>query len=217
MAAHSGIFAWEIPRAEKPGGLQSVGSQRVRRDLATKQQANRAEISVATHDKEYRVYRLSSKKDTKFFFYTIKKESILFPPVSQSLFSATTTAEASLVLCWVTVKPSALEPVLFNIIPGRIRATEKEEQGHRACRKLRSADVTFPRNQPALVPPIIIHHFVYKWEIALSCSLSSKRLKLIWNNPPAKAPITASGMPWCHPLWLLTRHYWYTNQSWLLW
>ena len=43
MAAHSGIFAWEIPRAEKPGGLQSVGSQRVRRDLATKQQAKRVQ------------------------------------------------------------------------------------------------------------------------------------------------------------------------------
>ena len=29
---------WEIPWTEEPGGLQSVGLQRVRRDLATKQQ-----------------------------------------------------------------------------------------------------------------------------------------------------------------------------------
>ena len=86
MAAHSGIFAWEIPRAEKPGGLQSVGSQRVRRDLATKQQANRAEISVATHDKEYRVYRLSSKKDTNFFFIPLKK-SPFYSPQSPNLSS----------------------------------------------------------------------------------------------------------------------------------
>ena len=42
---------------------------------------------------------LVQKKTLNFFFYTIKKESILFPPVSQSLFSATTTAEESLVLC----------------------------------------------------------------------------------------------------------------------
>ena len=29
MATHSGILAWEIPWTEAPGGLQSVGSQRV--------------------------------------------------------------------------------------------------------------------------------------------------------------------------------------------
>ena len=27
MATHSSILAWEIPWAEKPGGLQSMGSQ----------------------------------------------------------------------------------------------------------------------------------------------------------------------------------------------
>ena len=30
MAAHFSIFAWEIPWTEEPGGLQSMGSQRVR-------------------------------------------------------------------------------------------------------------------------------------------------------------------------------------------
>ena len=29
MATHSSILAWRIPWAEKPGGLQSMGSQRV--------------------------------------------------------------------------------------------------------------------------------------------------------------------------------------------
>ena len=37
MATHSSILAWEIPWAEEPGGLQSMGSQRVRHNLATKQ------------------------------------------------------------------------------------------------------------------------------------------------------------------------------------
>ena len=32
MATHSSILAWEIPRTEEPGGLQSTGSQRVRHD-----------------------------------------------------------------------------------------------------------------------------------------------------------------------------------------
>ena len=38
MAAHSSILAWEIPRTEEPGGLQSLGSKRVRQNLATEQQ-----------------------------------------------------------------------------------------------------------------------------------------------------------------------------------
>jgi len=29
MATHSNILAWRIPRTEEPGGLQSMGSQRV--------------------------------------------------------------------------------------------------------------------------------------------------------------------------------------------
>ena len=29
MATHSSILAWRIPRTEKPGGLESTGSQRV--------------------------------------------------------------------------------------------------------------------------------------------------------------------------------------------
>ena len=32
MAIHSSILAWRIPRTEEPGGLQSMGSQRVRHD-----------------------------------------------------------------------------------------------------------------------------------------------------------------------------------------
>ena len=32
VATHSSILAGEIPWAEEPGGLQSVGSQRVRHD-----------------------------------------------------------------------------------------------------------------------------------------------------------------------------------------
>ena len=38
MPTHSSILAWEISWTEEPGGLQSMGSQRVRHNLATKQQ-----------------------------------------------------------------------------------------------------------------------------------------------------------------------------------
>ena len=32
MATHSGVLAWRIPGTGEPGGLLSVGSQRVRRE-----------------------------------------------------------------------------------------------------------------------------------------------------------------------------------------
>ena len=35
MAIHSNILAWRIPWTEKPDGLQSVGSQRVRHNGVT--------------------------------------------------------------------------------------------------------------------------------------------------------------------------------------
>ena len=35
MATQSSIFAWEIPQTEEPGGLQSMGLQRVGHNLAT--------------------------------------------------------------------------------------------------------------------------------------------------------------------------------------
>ena len=36
IATHSSIFAWKIPWTEEPGGLQSMGSQRVRHNFAAK-------------------------------------------------------------------------------------------------------------------------------------------------------------------------------------
>ena len=35
MATYASVLAWRIPWTEKPGGLQSMGSQRVRHDCAT--------------------------------------------------------------------------------------------------------------------------------------------------------------------------------------
>ena len=44
MATRSSILAWKIPCTEEPGGLQSLGSQRVRHDWA----AEPAQVSSAT-------------------------------------------------------------------------------------------------------------------------------------------------------------------------
>ena len=44
MATHSSILAWEIPWTEKPGGPQSMGSQRGQHDLVAKQQQQEKRI-----------------------------------------------------------------------------------------------------------------------------------------------------------------------------
>ena len=51
MATHSSIPAWEIPWTQEPGGLQSIGLQRARCDLVTKQrqlQQQTTHIQVTT-------------------------------------------------------------------------------------------------------------------------------------------------------------------------
>ena len=44
VATRSSILAWEIPWTEEPDGLQSMGSQRVRHDLAIEQQQLQREV-----------------------------------------------------------------------------------------------------------------------------------------------------------------------------
>ena len=46
MATHSSILAWEMPWTEEPGGLQSMGSQRVGNNLAMKQQQQQLYVCV---------------------------------------------------------------------------------------------------------------------------------------------------------------------------
>ena len=40
MATHSSILVWRIPWTEEPGGIQSMGSQRIRHNRATKHSTN---------------------------------------------------------------------------------------------------------------------------------------------------------------------------------
>ena len=49
MSIHSSICAWRIPWTEKPGGLQSVGSQRVRHDWATNAHNTHTHTHTHTH------------------------------------------------------------------------------------------------------------------------------------------------------------------------
>ena len=44
LATHSNILAWETPRTDEPGRLQSMGLQRVGHSLVTKQQEQQINI-----------------------------------------------------------------------------------------------------------------------------------------------------------------------------
>ena len=59
IATHSSILAWEIPWTEEPGGLQSMGLQRVRYALATNQQ------------QQLKVYIRVARINRRFFFNDI--------------------------------------------------------------------------------------------------------------------------------------------------
>ena len=48
MATHSSILAWRIPWTEEPGGIQSMGSQRIRHDLSAEQQQQKMEWKKVT-------------------------------------------------------------------------------------------------------------------------------------------------------------------------
>ena len=48
MATHSSILAWRIPQTEKPGGLQSMGLQRVRHDWS--------DLARSMHTKNFRLW-----------------------------------------------------------------------------------------------------------------------------------------------------------------
>ena len=65
-AIHSSILAWKIAWTEGPGRLQSMGSQRVRHDLATKQQQTQKIISFYMY--YIGNYNLISKVLTKLYF-----------------------------------------------------------------------------------------------------------------------------------------------------
>ena len=56
VATHSSILAWRIPRTEEPGGLQSVGSQRVRHEWTTK------------HSTDFQEEKMKAIADLYFYF-----------------------------------------------------------------------------------------------------------------------------------------------------
>ena len=55
VATHLSILAWRIPWTEQPGGLQSMGSQRVRHDRATNTFIFSLVATFAENDSQFHV------------------------------------------------------------------------------------------------------------------------------------------------------------------
>ena len=75
MATHSSILAWRIPWTEKPGGLKSIGSQKVRQDWSDAQthiiNNSVAKILYASIISSEYIYEL------EFLWSSIKEDEIL--------------------------------------------------------------------------------------------------------------------------------------------
>ena len=95
MATYSSTFAWGIPWAEEPGRLQSMGSQKVGRNLLTNQQKQQTEWWLLR----------GIRKDNKNFLHTYQ------------CFSATCCSVAKLCL---TLWPRGLQhtSLLCPLYPG---------------------------------------------------------------------------------------------------
>ena len=61
MATHSSIHAWRIPRMGEPGGLPSMGSQRVGHDWVTRHIHRRTNIACFHLHKESKIVKLIGK------------------------------------------------------------------------------------------------------------------------------------------------------------
>ena len=55
MATHSSLFAWETPWTEEPGSLKSMRMQRVRHNLAIKQQQPVTHTYTHTHTHNFQI------------------------------------------------------------------------------------------------------------------------------------------------------------------
>ena len=95
MATHFGIRAWRIPWTEEPGGLQSMGSQRVGHNLVTEQQLS------------YILYKICVMKEVKVL--VIQSYPTLCDPVDPTGFSIHGILQAR-ILEWVAISSSRGSP-----------------------------------------------------------------------------------------------------------
>ena len=105
MAAHSSILAWGIPWIEEPDRLQSEGSQRVRRDWATKHRENKgigSRVWLSCFTVSFHNLTLGRSRHLLCFSFVIYKMGILIVPTSHSGFR---------IKCHINARYSAVAPL----------------------------------------------------------------------------------------------------------
>ena len=78
MATHSSILAWEIPETEKPGGLQSVGSQRIGYYWAHTRIYNGQELTCSRQTGRYNLLLLNHIEDPFLWIFLITLSVFFF-------------------------------------------------------------------------------------------------------------------------------------------
>ena len=80
MATHSSVLPWRIPWTEEPGGLQSMGSQRVRHDRATSLSLSLPKRNKTTQPEKDAFYLISHLQISPL--YSLLPNSIVFTSIS---------------------------------------------------------------------------------------------------------------------------------------
>ena len=99
MTTHSSILAWKIPRTEKPGKLQSMGSQRVGHDWATSLHFTRFVIAILQRNK-----RLSNswlQSPSAVILESKKMKSVTVSTVSPSICNEVMGPNAMILVFWM--------------------------------------------------------------------------------------------------------------------
>ena len=123
-ATHSSILAWRIPGTEEPGGLQSMGLQRVGHDWATKQQQQ----DLLMQDRH------------SFWLFIMRDfiRSFVLENVTQSGFVVFRMATHSSILAW---------RIPWTEEAGGLQSMETQTAGHnRATNTFTFINVTFKYN-----------------------------------------------------------------------
>ena len=68
METHSSFLAWRIPWTEGPGGLQCMGSQRVRHNLVIKQQTPYSHEQFSLHQAYFSPHVTTHPTSSSFLF-----------------------------------------------------------------------------------------------------------------------------------------------------
>ena len=78
MATHSSVLAWRIPGMGEPGGLPSMGSQRVRHDWSDLAAAAELYIYAKVHRKQTPILQWSKCKREKCLFNQRKFRELIY-------------------------------------------------------------------------------------------------------------------------------------------